>query len=125
MTKALEVYERVNALVEGGMTKADAFRQLAEELGQPVKSLQGSYYTHSRKANGGSGSRRSRKRETTPTDAVDSAKAVLERAVESIDAEIEIAKERVDEAKAEFEALKASASERKSAIKAKIDALDS
>ena len=125
MTKAQEVYERVNALVEGGTPKAEAFRQLAEEYGQPVKSLQGSYYTHNRKANGGSGGRRARKRETTPADAVDSAKALLERAVESIDAGIEIAQVRVDEAKAEFEALKASASERKSAIKAKIDALDS
>lgn len=125
MTKAQEVYERVNTLVEGGTTKADAFRQLAEEYGQPVKSLQGSYYTHSRKANGGSSQpRKPRKRETTPADAVDSAKALLERAVESIDAEIEAAKERMNEAKAEFESLKASASERKADIKAKIAALD-
>lgn len=124
MTKAQEVYERINALVEGGTPKAEAFRQLAEEYGQPVKSLQGSYYTHSRKANGGS-TRRARKRETTPADAVESAKTLLERAIESIDDEIETAKERVDEAKAEFDALKASASERKAAIKAKIDALDS
>lgn len=123
MTKAQEVYERVNALVESGTTKAEAFRQLAEEYGQPVKSLQGSYYSHGRKANGGSSPRRSRKRETTPADAVESAKALLERSIEAIDDEIEVAKERVDEAKAEFDALKASASERKAEIKAKIEAL--
>ncbi len=122
-TKAQEVYERIEALVASGMTKADAFRKLSEETGQPVKSLQGAYYTHSRKANGGP--RRSRKRETTPADAVDSAKAVLEKAIESIDAEIEAAKERADEAKREFEAMKASAQERKQAIKAKLAALDS
>lgn len=122
MTKAQEVYERVNTLVESGLTKAEAFRQLAEEFGQPVKSLQGAYYQHSRKANGGS--TRARKRETTAADAVASAKTLLERAIESIDDEITTAKERAEEAKAEFEALRASATERKTAIKAKIEALD-
>ena len=122
MTKAQEVYERIDALVASGVKKADAFRTLAEETGKPVKSLQGAYYQHSRKANGGS--TRPRKRETTPADAVDSAKAVLETAIDSIDAEIEAAKTRADEAKAEFEAMKASATERKQAIKAKLDILD-
>jgi len=123
MTKAQQVYERVNALTESGLTKADAFRQLADEFGQPVKSLQGAYYQHTRKM--GAGSTGARKRETTAADAVESAKSLLERAIESIDGEIAAAKERADEAKAEYEAMKASASERKSAIKAKISALDS
>ena len=122
MTKAQEVHERIDALVASGVKKADAFRQLAEEYGQPVKSLQGAYYQHSRKANGGS--TRSRRRETTPTDAVESAKAVLEQAIDSIDAEIETAKSRAEEAKAEYEAMTASAAERKQAIKAKLAALD-
>ena len=122
MTKSQEVYERVEALIAGGATKADAFRQLAEEYGQPVKSLQGAYYQHSRKANGGS--TRPRKRETTPTDAVEDAKSVLTRAIEAIDTEVEAAKDRAAEAKAEYEAMKASASERKTAIQAKLAALD-
>ena len=121
-TKAQQVYERVEALVASGVSKADAFRQLAEETGQPVKSLQGAYYQHTKKLGGGT---RPRKRETTPADAVDSAKAVLERAIEQIDAEIAAARERADEAKAEFEAMKASAAERKQAITAKLAALDS
>jgi hypothetical protein len=123
MTKGQQVYERVEALVASGVTKADAFRQLAEELGQPVKSVQGTYYTFARKANGPSG--RPRKRETTPQDAVESAKAVLEKAIEQIDAEIEQAKERAEEAKREYDAMKASASERKQAITRKLSALDS
>lgn len=123
MTKAQEVYERINALVEAGAKKADAFRQLAEELGQPVKSLQGAYYQHSRKANGGS--TRSRKRETTTADALGQATFILEQALDNIDAEIEAAKDRADEAKAEYEALKGSAKERKQAIEAKITALKS
>jgi len=121
MTKADQTRERIDALVASGLKKADAFRQLSEELGQPVKSLQGAYYNATRKAGGGS--TRARKRETTTTDALAQATAVLEKAIESIDAEIPAAKARADEAKLEYEALKASATERKQAIQAKIDAL--
>lgn len=126
-TKAQQVYERIEALVASGLTKAEAFRQLAEELGQPGKSLQGAYYQHTKKLGiGGNGpKRRTRKRETTPADALEDAKAVLEEAIDSIDAEIEQAKERADEAKAEYDAMKASATERKQAIAAKIKALGS
>ena len=122
MTKAQQIYERINALVADGVAKADAFRQLADEYGQPVKSLQGSYYTHSRKANGGSTPRR--KRETTTADALASAVAALEKALASIDEEIEAAKERAEEAKAEYESLRGSANGRKQAIQAKITALE-
>lgn len=123
MTKAQQVYERIEALVASGLTKAEAFRKLAEELGQPAKSLQGAYYQHTKKLGGGTP--KARKRETTPADALEEAKALLKRAVESIDAEIEQAKSRADEAKAEYEAMRASATERKQAITAKIKALDS
>lgn len=121
-TKAQQVYERIEALTAGGVKKAEAFRQLSEETGQPVKSLQGAYYQHSRKANGGA-TRSRTPRETTPADAVEKAAETLEAALGSIDREIEAAKERADEAKAEFEALKASTAERKQAITAKIEAL--
>ncbi len=121
MTKAQETHERIDALVASGITKAEAFRQLSDDTGQPVKSLQGAYYQHSRKANGGS--TRARKRETTPTDAVAQAAALLEKAIDDIDREVETAKERADEARAEHDALKTSAAERKQAIQAKIDAL--
>jgi hypothetical protein len=122
MTKAEQIRERIDQLVEGGLSKADAFRALAGELGQTPKSLQGAYYSATRKANGGS---TPRKRETTPADAVDAAKAVLTKAIESIDAEIMAAKDRADEAKREHEAMKASATARKAAITAKLDALSS
>lgn len=121
MTKAQETYERIEALITGGATKADAFRALAEETGKPVKSLQGSYYTHSRKVNGTSTPKR---RETTPTDAVADATALLSRAIEAIDDEVEVARERAEEATAEYDALKASADERKQALAAKIEALE-
>ena len=125
MTKAQQVYDKVEALVASGSSKADAFKALAEEFGQPVDSLRGAYYTHTRKQAGdGGGARRPRKRETTPQDAVEQAAATLRRAIENIDAEIEAAKTRADEAQAEYQALKQSAGQRKKEIETKITALE-
>jgi hypothetical protein len=124
MTKAQEVYEKVNELMEGGMTRPDAFKKLAEEYKQPVSSLRGSYYSFSRGATG-NGKSRSRRRETTADDALADARAALERSIEAIDLEVETAKERAAESKAEYEDLKASANARKEAIAAKLKALES
>ena len=123
MTKAQEVYERVEALVASGVRKADAFRQVAEEFGQPFNSMRGAYYAHTRSI--GQSVPRTRKRQTTTEDAIDSAVIVLNRAIASIDGEIEVAKARAAEAKAEYEHLRDTAEERKAAIQAKIDALSS
>jgi hypothetical protein len=122
MTKAEEVFQKVEALVAAGKSKAEAFKELAAEYGQPVDSLRGAYYTHTRATRGG-GSSRPRRRETTPDDAVADARAAMERAIANIDREVETAKERADEAKAEYEALKASAAERKQAISERMEAL--
>jgi hypothetical protein len=120
VTKAEQTYERVEALVAQGSSKADAFKRIAEETERPVNSIRGAYYQHTKKLGGGG---KPRRRETTPQDAVESAKRTLEQAIESIDAEIEAAKERADEAKSEYEALRKSANERKQAIATKIEAL--
>jgi hypothetical protein len=50
MTKAQQVYERVEALIASGVKKADAFKQVADEVGQPVNSVRGAYYQHTRTA---------------------------------------------------------------------------
>ncbi|MHB8060989.1 MAG: hypothetical protein ACYDHO_09195 [Gaiellaceae bacterium] len=121
MTKAQEVYERVEALVASGVKKADAFRQVAEEYGQPFNSMRGAYYAHTRSS--GQSAPRPRKRQTTTENAIESAVIVLNRAIASIDGEIEVAKTRVEEAKAEYEHLRDTAEDRKAAIQAKIDAL--
>jgi hypothetical protein len=124
-TKAQEIYEKVNALMEGGMSRPDAFKQLAEEYKQPVGSLRGSYYSYPRGATGNdNGKSRPRRRETTADDALADARAALERAMDSIDKEIETAKARSDEARAEYEDMKSSAKDRKDAIAAKLKALD-
>jgi hypothetical protein len=133
MTKAQEIYEKVEAMTASGeVKKADAFKTLAEEYGQPIDSLRGAYYQHKRVLdNGGTapasggGSRRTRRRETTSETAVESAISTLRRAIDSIDAEIEVAKERATEAQAEYEAMQASADERKAAIEEKIKLLES
>jgi hypothetical protein len=125
MTKAQEIYEEIERRMTSGTDKADAFKQLAEETGRPYDSLRGSYYTHKRKLEGGEGNKpaRTRRRETTPDDALADARAALERAVASIDREIVAAEERATESAAEAKALKASAAERKQAITERLEAL--
>jgi hypothetical protein len=122
MTKAQEVFEKVNTLIDGGMGRPDAFKQVAGEYEQPINSIRGSYYSYSRGATGG-GSSRPRRRETTAESALEGARAALERSIEAIDVEVEVASERASEAAAEAKALKESAEERKAAIAERLEAL--
>ncbi len=126
ITKAQEIYEEIERRIAGGVEKADAFKALAEETGRPFDSLRGSYYSHKRKIEGDDSTKpsRTRRRETTPDDALADARAALERAIVSIDREVEVAKTRADEAKAEYDALKASAADRKKAITERLEALN-
>jgi len=132
MTKAQEVYEKIEAMVASGeVKKVDAFKTLAKEYGQPVDSLRGAYYQHKRVLDGGGttttsggGTRRTKRRETTSETAVESAITTLKRAIDSIDAEIAAAKERAEEAHLEYEAMRASADERKTSITEKIALLE-
>ena len=131
MTKAQQTYERINALVDGGMQKAAAFKQLAEEYGQPVDTVRGAYYGHKRVVETGgqpgagrATGRRPRKRETTTQDAIASAVNSLEAAIDSIERELEAARERASEAQAEYEAMQAASTGRIEEIRAKIAALD-
>jgi hypothetical protein len=126
VTKAQEMYDRVEAMVASGTDKADAFKQIADETGRPYDSVRGSYYSHKKKLEGGTPNARpsrTRRRETTPDDALADARAALERAIDSIDREIEVARTRSEEAQAEYDALKASAGERKQAITERLEAL--
>jgi len=123
-TKAQQVFEEVEKRIASGIDKADAFKQLADETGRPYDSIRGSYYSHKTKSEGGESKPRTRRRETTPDDALADARAALQRAITSIDREIEVAKARADEAKAEYEALKASAADRKDAITERLEALN-
>jgi hypothetical protein len=123
MTKAQEIYDKVNELVASGVEKSAAFRQLAEAADRPYDSIRGSYYSHKKKVEGGESRPRTRRRETTPEDALADARASLERSITAIDREVEVAEERATEATAEAKALKASATERKKAITDRLEAL--
>jgi predicted nucleic acid-binding Zn-ribbon protein len=124
MTKAQEIYDEVNRRVAAGVEKSDAFRQLAEAASRPYDSIRGSYYSHKKKIEGGeSKPSRTRRRETTPDDALADARGALERAVQAIDREVETAEDRASEAAAEAKALKASAAERKKTITERLEAL--
>ena len=121
MTKAQEVYERVEALVVSGVRKADAFRQVAEEFGQPFNSMRGAYYAHTGTLGG---TPRTRRAATAAIDPIEQATIVLNKALEAIDEQVEAAKTRAEQAAAEHKELRDSASERKATIKAKIEALN-
>jgi chromosome segregation ATPase len=125
VTKAQEIYEEIERRIANGTEKADAFKALAEETGRPFDSLRGSYYTHKRKLDGGEGNKpaRTRRRETTPDDALADACASLERSIAAIDKEVEAAKSRAQEAAAEYESIRGSADERKAAIAERLEAL--
>jgi uncharacterized protein YukE len=122
MTKAQQVYDKVEALVASGTRKADAFRQIADELGQPFNSIRGAYYTHTRSLGGTPG--RSRKREHALADPIEQATSVLNNALEAIDEQVDAAKQRAEEAEAEYKQLRDSATTRKATIRAKIEALN-
>ena len=122
MTKAQQVYDKVEALVASGVRKADAFRQAAEEFGQPFNSMRGAYYAHTRTLGGSPA--RPRKREATPTDPIEQATSVLTRALEAIDENVEAAKTRAENATAEYKELRDSAATRKATIKTKIEPLN-
>lgn len=85
----------------------------------------GSYYAHKRRLEGGDSTKpsRTRRRETTPDDALADARASLERSITSIDKEVEAAEDRATESAAEAKALKASAGERKKIITERLEAL--
>jgi hypothetical protein len=129
LSKAQEIYEKVEALVAQGVKKADAFRQVAEEFGQPFDSMRGSYYTYVRSLNPdapkGAGRARGGRKERTPVDPIASATALLEQAIEMIDHELDTAREKAEQAQADYEGLIASAQERKDHLQGKIDSLTS
>jgi hypothetical protein len=122
VSKAQDIYERVEALAASGRSKKEAHEIVAKEFSMRPSSIRGAVY-QARKANGQTGRRRVR--ETTTEGAIASAVETLENARTAIDEEIGHAKERAEEATREFKALKESAADRKAEITTKIEALTS
>jgi predicted nucleic acid-binding Zn-ribbon protein len=122
-SKAQQIFEEIERRVASGSEKAAAFRELAAEHDRPVDSIRGSFYAHKKKLEGGESQPRTRRRFTSPDDAIADARAALERALSNIDRELDAAKNRADEAKAEHEAMKANATDRKKTITERLNAL--
>lgn len=122
-TKAQVIYETVEEQVASGVEKADAFKALADSSGRPYDSIRGSYYSHKKKIEGGETRPRTKRRRTTPDDALADARAALERAVENIDKEVEAAKESAQAVAADYEEIRGSADERKAEITKRLEAL--
>jgi hypothetical protein len=122
MTKAQEVYDKVEALVASGVSKADAFKQLAGEYKQPLGSIRGAYYAHTSTLGGTPRSARKRKNAADP---VAEALEALELGLLVVDDDVAAAKQRAEDAKAEYEHLRDTAKERKAELQTKIDVLKS
>jgi hypothetical protein len=120
MSKAQDIYDRVEAVAAEGHSKKEAHEIVAKEFGMKPSSIRGAVY-QARKANGETGPRRVR--ETTTEGAVASAVQTLEDAREAIDEEVGAAKERADEATREYKTLRESADARKAEITTRIEAL--
>jgi hypothetical protein len=121
-TRAQEIHDKVEELVAGGMSRPDAFAQLATEYGLKPNSVRGAYY-QGRPGNEAGRPRRTRRRETTPDAAFADARQALESAIEAIDAEVAAAEVRAREATAEHEAMAEASEGRKEEIRAKLAAL--
>lgn len=122
-TKADAIYDRVHALMSEGLSRSKAFDKIASEENRPKDSIRGAFYSAKKKREGGETKTRTRRRETTPEDALADARASLERSIAAIDREVEAADDRAEEAAAEAKALKESAAERKAAITERLEAL--
>jgi flagellar motility protein MotE (MotC chaperone) len=124
MSRAQEIRQRIDALVASGTERPEAFRQLATELNLKFDSIRGAYYSAGRSSSvGGERQSKPRRRATSLEDAIADARTALERAIESIDREVEDAETRAKEARAEADALKKSSTERKAEIKKRLEAL--
>lgn len=127
-TEAQIVYERIEQLKAEGVSLADAVRQVAEERGKKEGAVRTNYYRYAKNVTGGGGARKPRSRRggrmtVTVDGAVDEAKAVLQKAIDSIDSEVEDAKRELAAAQTRYDELVASVKERKADLEKRIKAL--
>jgi hypothetical protein len=111
----------VKALVDGGMSQADAVKKVAEDHGCAVNTVRGAMY---RAANpSGSTSKNSPRKPKTPADPVAAARAIFEEALANVDKEIEELKVAADAAVAAHKAAKANAADKRAELKKRIASL--
>lgn len=123
---AQAVYEQVEEMKSGGMSNADAVRQVAEQQGKSINAVRANIHQHRQRAGIASTGRRGRGRkpqEVTVESALGQAKALLQQALDGIDREVDTAKADLDAAQARYDELVESIAERKQDLENKIKAL--
>lgn len=119
-------YEEVEALKAGGMSNADAIREIATKYGKNENAIRGGIHQYKSKHVDGNGATTSRRRRSSPPtvdDLMASAKQSLESALALVDAEVEQAKTALDAAQARYDDAVASVKDRKADIEKKLKAL--
>lgn len=130
-TEAQIVYERIEELIAGGLSNAEAIRRVAEERGKKENAVRANQHQHRQKLQaGGAPSRATRRgrpgakpQELTVEGALAQARAVLEKALAGIDGEVDAAKAELDSAQARYDELVAGVKARKAELERKIKAL--
>jgi len=128
ITEAEKVYTELTQLTASGMAFADGVRKVAADTGKKEGAVRANYYNHKKKLDGGVATTAGRRGRPEPEaltvdGALAQARAILERAVVSIDAEVEAAKAEMDAATGRYKALVASVKDRKAELQQKIKAL--
>jgi predicted nucleic acid-binding Zn-ribbon protein len=136
-TKAQVYYEEVEELKTGGMSNADAIREVAKKHGAKENAVRGGIFQYNKKLQGNGGtpstSRRSSARRSAPATvddylaqartSVESAIAALDQEVSNAEAAVTAAKEALAAAEAHRDQVVASVSDRKTDLQKKLDAL--
>lgn len=124
-TEAQVVYERIEELKAAGSSNAEAVRKVAVERGKKENAVRANQHQYRQKlGSGGTRRRRGAKAsELSVDDALAQARAVLEKALAGIDAEVDAAKRELDEAQARYDAVASSVESRKAELEGKIRAL--
>lgn len=128
-TQSEIVYARLNELIAGGASLADAVRKVAKETGKTENAVRALRHNYMRKLGGGSGAagrgKRGRRgsRPISADQAITEAKKLLTSALSAIDSELDAARAEVAAAQSRYDKLAASINERKRDLEHKIKAL--
>jgi len=119
-------HEKVEALKAGGLSNADAIRQVAQELGKQERTVRAGIHQFKSKATGGAktaAKRVTRQVRVSTEDAIANARGILEAALTGIDGDIAAAKADLDAAQVRYDDLVTKAKARREDLQRRIKAL--
>jgi predicted nucleic acid-binding Zn-ribbon protein len=119
-------YEEVEALKEGGMSNAEAIREVAKKHGKNENAVRGGIHQYRTKhLGGGAGTTTRRGRRSAPSveDLMAQARKSLEDALALVDREVDDAKAALEAAQARYDQAVAEVKDKKAEIEKKLKAL--